>query len=260
MNKRDFLKTTGFGLAGLIMSRRSAWADETVPPSPKPNIVFILSDDVGLSELSCCGGDHFKTPLDRLHLREKTLILFAGDNGTARFGASTSTLGGRPIFGMKASMKEGGSRVPLLVSWPGTTPAGKVNRDLTDFSDFFPTFAQLGQAPLPSNVALDGQSFAAQIRGEKGSPREWVYVELNGKSYARNARYKLTNGGELFDLRDAPFNEIPVPADTTDAEAIAARKRLQEVLSQHPAAPGVDREEKPARKNKPAKQKRKGAV
>jgi len=205
MNKRDFLKTTGFGLAGLIMSRRSAWADETVPPSPKPNIVFILSDDVGLSELSCCGGDHFKTPLDRLHLREKTLILFAGDNGTARFGASTSTLGGRPIFGMKASMKEGGSRVPLLVSWPGTTPAGKVNRDLTDFSDFFPTFAQLGQAPLPSN-------------------------------------------------------EIPVPADTTDAEAIAARKRLQEVLSQHPAAPGVDREEKPARKNKPAKQKRKGAV
>lgn len=176
--------------------------------------------------------------LDRLHLREKTLVVFAGDNGTARFGVANSTLGGRPIHGQKGSMLEGGSRVPLIVSWPGTTPAGKVSRDLTDFSDFLPTFAQLGGAPLPDGVTLDGQSFAAQVKGEKGQPREWVYVELGGQSYVRNARFKLTNSGELFGLQDAPFREIPVPAGSTDSEAVAARKRLQEILDQHVAAAG----------------------
>ena len=174
--------------------------------------------------------------LDRLKLREKTLVLFAGDNGTARFGAAKSTLAGRRIHGQKASMLEGGSRVPLIANWPGTTPPGKVNRDLTDFSDFLPTFAELGGAKLPEGKTIDGHSFAAQIKGEKGQPREWVYVELNGRSYVRNARWKLTNGGEMFDLKDAPFNEIPVPNDTTDAEAVAARKTLQEILDKHPAA------------------------
>ena len=176
--------------------------------------------------------------LDRLKLREKTLIVFTGDNGTARFGADRSQLNGRQIHGQKATMLEGGSRVPLVVNWPGTTPAGKVRRDLTDFSDFFPTFAALGGAPLPDGVTLDGHSFAPQIRGETGTPREWVYVELNGNSYARDVRWKLTNKGDFFDLRDAPFSEIPVANDTQDADAQAARKRLQAVLDAHPAAPG----------------------
>jgi arylsulfatase A len=176
--------------------------------------------------------------LDRLHLREKTLVIFTGDNGTARFGKELSTVDGKPISGMKGTMLEGGSRVPLIVNWPGTTPAGKVNHDLTDFSDFFATFAELGGAALPPGVTLDSHSFAAQIKGETGTPRDWIYVELNGKSYVRDARFKLTNHGELFDLSAAPFKEILVPGDTKDAAAIAARKHLQAVLDQLPTAPG----------------------
>jgi len=186
--------------------------------------------------------------LDRLHLREKTLILFSGDNGTAHFGADRSTLGGRRINGQKASMLEGGSRVPLIANWPGTTPAGAVNHDLTDFSDYFATCAELGSAALPAGVTLDSRSFAAQIKGAQGQPREWIYVELNGRSYVRNARYKLTNGGELFDLKEAPFVETPVPADTTDADAIAARKRLKEILDQLPTAPANASADKKQRK------------
>jgi len=168
--------------------------------------------------------------LDRLHLREKTLVLFAGDNGTARFGVNAATVQGRHISGMKASMREGGSRVPLLVNWPGSTPAGKVSRDLTDFSDFFPTLAELAGAKLPEGVTIDGHSFAAQIKGQPGQPREWVYVELSGKRYAATSRWKLNNDGELSDMKEAPFKEIPVPKDTANNEALAARKHLQEVL------------------------------
>ena len=176
--------------------------------------------------------------LDRLNLREKTLIVFAGDNGTARFGQSRSTLNGRRIHGQKGTMMEGGSRVPLIASWPGTTPAGVVKRDLTDFTDFFPTFAEVAGAAVPSSLTIDGRSFAPQLRGRTGSPREWVYVELAGRSYVRDARYKLTNGGELFDMKDSPFNEIPIPKGSESSEARAARSRLQRVLDEHPAAKG----------------------
>jgi arylsulfatase A len=134
-------------------------------------------------------------------------------------------------------MLEGGSRVPLIVSWPGVTPADKVNNDLTDFSDFFATFAELAGAKDPEGVKIDGHSFASQIRGEKGTPRDWVYVELNGRSYARDARYKLTKRGELFDLKDAPFKEISVPSDAESEAAKTARKELRVVLDDHPAAP-----------------------
>lgn len=175
--------------------------------------------------------------LDKRHLRENTVVIFTGDNGTARFGRELSTVDGKAISGMKATMDEGGSRVPLIVNWPGTTPAGKTNNDLTDFSDFFPTVAELGGAELPKDTKIDGQSFAAQIRGEKGKPREWVYVELNGKSYVRDAKYKLRRNGDLLDLSEAPFKEIPVESDSADSAAKAAQKKLQLVLDDHKAAP-----------------------
>ena len=175
-------------------------------------------------------------------------MIFTGDNGTARFGEKLATVDGKAISGMKATMLEGGSRVPLIVNWPGTTPAGKVNNDLTDFSDFFATFADLAGAELPTGVTIDGHSFAPQLRGEKGSPREWVYVELNGKSYVRDARFKLTGTGEMFDLSDAPFKEIPVASDTTDAAAKAARTSLQAVLDEHPAKPANPKAQTPLKK------------
>jgi len=61
--------------------------------------------------------------LDRLHLPEKTLVMFTGDNGTARFGVIAATVNGRRISGMKATMLKGGSRVPLV---PG--PGGRTTR------------------------------------------------------------------------------------------------------------------------------------
>jgi arylsulfatase A len=166
--------------------------------------------------------------LDKLGLREKTLLVFVGDNGTAHQGAEAATVDGRAISGLKGTMLEGGSRVPLIVNWPGTTPAGKLVKDLTDFTDFMPTFAELAGAKLP-DVKIDGHSFAPQIKGQPGAPRDWVYVQLAGARYVRDARWKLTGTGEFFDLKNAPFEEIAVAADA--AEAKGSRERLQAVLS-----------------------------
>ncbi|NBR10083.1 MAG: hypothetical protein EBT98_10650, partial [Opitutaceae bacterium] len=116
--------------------------------------------------------------LERQHLREKTLIVFFGDNGTAEQRSNHATIGGRRLNGAKGSMLEGGSLEPLIVNWPGVSPAGRICDDLIDSTDFLPTFAAVASAKLPVNTALDGHNFLPQIQGEKGQPRDWVFLQL----------------------------------------------------------------------------------
>ena len=167
--------------------------------------------------------------LDRLHLREKTLVLFTGDNGTSGGYSRRATVNGKPLSGHKLKLLEGGSRVPLIAHWPGVTPAGKVVNDLVDFSDFFPTFADLGGGKLPEGVKLDGRSVAPQLRGERGTPRDWVYVQLGDKWYVRDRGFKLTSDGVLLDMTDAPFSEKQASND-------AEKSKLQAVLKELHAA------------------------
>jgi arylsulfatase A len=192
--------------------------------------------------------------LDELNLREKTLIVFTGDNGSVPVG----TLNDRPVDGHKSQVNEGGSRVPLIANWKGVTPAGRVLKDLVGFSDFYATFAELAGAKLPEDVTLDSRSFAPQLRGEKGSPREWIYIQLGAQWYARNDGWKLTEKGELFDVSDAPFAQKPVSPETQTAEGKAARDSLQAVLDKlNPAAGETKTRKKASGETKPKKKERK---
>lgn len=177
--------------------------------------------------------------LERQKLRENTLILFVGDNGTSGGYADRATVRGRRLSGEKGSMLEGGALVPLIASWPGTAPAGQVSSDLVDSTDFLPTFAQLAGARMPENTAIDGHSFAPQLRGQKGQPREWVFIQLARMWYVRDARWKLNQAGRLSDMRNAPFEEPEVSAQSKDTAAIAARQRLQAVLDKLNPAGGI---------------------
>jgi len=178
--------------------------------------------------------------LDRLKLRDNTLIVFAGDNGTTHTYQPQSTIRGREISGYKTTMLEGGALVPCIASWPGVIPADKVSTNLIDFSDMFPTLAEIAGAPLPAGLVIDGKSFAAQLRGgDSGWPRSWIFVELGRHWYDRSPLWKLNEAGELFDMKDAPFAEPVVPADSKDDAAIAARKELGTVLTQLNPAGGI---------------------
>jgi arylsulfatase A len=181
--------------------------------------------------------------LDSLKLRENTLIVFAGDNGSVPVG----TVNGRSVDGKKHNLTEGGSRVPLIANWPGVTPTA-VRNDLVDFSDLLPTFTELAGAKLPSEPKIDGHSFAPQLQGEKGQSREWAYVQLGRDYYVRSQRWKLTEGGQFFDMSDAPFRQIPVPGDTSDMEAKAGREKLQAALKEL-----VPSDVQPAKRKKKAK-------
>lgn len=174
--------------------------------------------------------------LEKLGLREKTLIVFSTDNGTAL--NFPSTIGGRPLHGKKGTLDEGGSRVPFIVSWPGKTPAGAVSKDIISFADPHATFAELAGAKLPESLKFDGRSFAPQVLGKSGSPREWAYVQLGRRWYVREQGYKLNELAELFDMSDAPFTEKLIAASDDTPESKAARERLTSVLKELDPAGG----------------------
>ncbi len=177
--------------------------------------------------------------LDRLKLREKTLIVFFGDNGTGGNYSDRATVNGRRLSGAKGDMLEGGALVPMIVNWPGKTPAGKICTDMVDSTDFFPTFAEFAGTKLPAETVIDGRSMAAQFRGEKGQPRDWAFVQLARKWYVRSTGWKLNQAGELYDMSGAPWGEKLAPADTKDPAALAARQRLSAALAQLNPAGGI---------------------
>jgi arylsulfatase A len=171
--------------------------------------------------------------LDALKLREKTLILFMGDNGTGKGQTPLSTISGRSLSGMKGSMLECGGLVPMIANWPGKTPAGKVSADLIDSSDFLTTFAALSGGSLPQDTIFDGHSIAPLLRGESGTPREWVFNQLAAMWYVRDANWKLNEKNELYDMSEAPFAEKLVIGDHP------ARTKLAAVLAKLNPAGGI---------------------
>lgn len=192
--------------------------------------------------------------LDKLGIRNNTLVMFSGDNGTAV--GYPSPIHGRMINGAKASMWEGGSRVPLIASWPGTTPVGAVSKDIVNFSDILSTFVELGGGQLPKDFKYDSVSIAPQLRGQKGNPREWAFVQLGAKWFVREQGWKLNQAGELFDMSDAPFVEKPVAASADTAASKAARERLTKVLAElNPSGGKSDGEGKNPRKAERKKKK-----
>ena len=185
--------------------------------------------------------------VNRLGLRESTLILFLGDNGspgqsiiTAQNGKYrrdpvVSRMGNRRISGGKGGLTDTGTRVPLIANWQGTIPGATTSNDLVDVSDFLPTLAELAGTSPPEGVVLDGRSFARQLLGSQGPHREWVYSQAGRRRWwVRNQRWKLYNDGRLFDLENDPREKQPVGPGPDTPESVAARRTLQTALESLP--------------------------
>ncbi len=174
--------------------------------------------------------------LEELGLRENTLIIFIGDNGNNK--NIMSKINNKWIWGAKAQMTDAGTHVPMIVNWPGTIPSGLVSDDLIDFSDFLPTLAQIGNADIPEELEIDGQSFYPQLLGEKGTPREWVFVHyweygrnfLKTREFVRNKRFKLYNNGKFFDIMNDPMERYPIPEKSITGDFVKVKQKLQQVL------------------------------
>ncbi len=173
--------------------------------------------------------------LDSLGLRENTLVIFTGDNGTDV--PIVSMMNGKRVAGGKGQSTDAGTRVPLIANWPGVVKKGVVSHDLVDFTDFLPTLCEAAGAIVPTDLKIDGRSFLQQLRGEKGQPREWVYSWYSPKGgpaakreFVRNQRYKLYTSGELFDISNDVLEKKPIT--TPNPEETQIRETLQNALDQ----------------------------
>lgn len=173
---------------------------------------------------------------DELGIRKNTVILFTSDNGTHR--KIKTEMKGRTVQGGKGTPADAGTHVPLIANWLGTSPKGKVCDDLIDFSDFFPTFAQVAGTEVPENLTVDGKSFLPQIKGERGSPREWVFCHYDPRwsnwkpsCFVRDKRWKLYDDGRLYNLHTDPLEKSPV-RNNQDKGIANVRRRLQRVLDE----------------------------
>jgi arylsulfatase A len=127
-----------------------------------------------------------------------------------------------------------------VASWPGVIPEGLVIDDLVDSTDFLPTICEAAGVSVPSDWKIDGRSFLAQLRGQKGRPREWTYCwyARDGGAepqfeFASSGRFKLYRDGRFFDLDDDLDEERPLDPASLDGKAAAARRMLEGALAQY---------------------------
>ena len=174
--------------------------------------------------------------LDECGLRDNTLVIFLGDNGS---GAGTrSMMGERVVIGRKGRTLDAGMHVPLIANWPGHHAKGSVCADLVDTTDVLPTLCAAAGVAINEPEQLDGRSFLPQVLGETGHPREWLYAwysprQGNDKSvreFAFNHRFKLYRSGKFFDLTKDPDEISPLPVASLAGDAAKAAAALQGAL------------------------------
>jgi len=208
--------------------------------------------------------------LEELGVRENTLVLLLGDNGT---GVSVTTqFKGSAYPGGKGTRTARGTHVPFIANWPGRIPAGKVNNDLIGSVDFLPTLCEAAGTSVPAALRIDGRSFLPQLLGQKGQPREWLYswyVRNGGGTpqweYAMSTSHKLYRDGKFFDLTADPFEEKSMSVAGLSGPAAVAARTLQGALDQYAnarpthlmTASTVDDDEDAGAKKKAGKGKKK---
>ncbi len=179
--------------------------------------------------------------IDDLGLRENTVILFTGDNGTAvrsklrhrpksgyEFEKVYSIRNGKRVPGGKGSLLDIGTNVPLIARWPGTIEPASHNNALVDFSDWLPTLVEIAGGHVERE--LDGRSFAGLLLDSTSEPlRQFAFSQgRKGGAWVRTQRYKLYHSGRFFDVSKDPSEKNDL-ADDKGAVA-TLRRRLEKEM------------------------------
>lgn len=181
------------------------------------------------------------TSLEKLGLKEKTIVVFTSDNGGTRQYVA-------PLKGGKGTLYQGGLRVPAVIRAPGIKPG--TTRVTTLSMDWFPTLMQLAGKPSPGNV--DGRSLVPLLQDPQAKLNRDVfwhfpcYIGGGGPCSAiRSGDWKLIEffEGEKIELYDLASD----PGETRDLAATDP-KRATELLGKLRAwqtATNAPRVEKP---------------
>jgi arylsulfatase A len=182
--------------------------------------------------------------LKDLGIYENTIIIFTGDNGTGK-AIRTTLKDGSQVAGGKGTTVDRGHHVPLIVNWGSGKYKTHETDNLIDFTDMLPTIADAIQVKVPKEWNTDGHSFLPQIRGEKGTPRDWIFshyqpihseaANKHSARFIRDRNYKLYSDGRFYDLVKDIEEKSPVPAGKAGVEGEKRRKVFAAELAKLPA-------------------------
>jgi arylsulfatase A-like enzyme len=235
-----------------------------------PNEAFVGRSDCGIygdfvMEIDHMVGEIARTVKNR-GIENDTLIIFSSDNGpetlTAAYREEFGHYSAWKFRGMKRDNWEGGHRIPLIASWPGTIEAGVQNERFVELADFFATAADIIGIAVPPTAGEDSYSMLPLLLGtEPAGYREFaVHHSVSGKWAIRKGKWKLLlhsgSGGNSY---DAPENDDPVqlydmqndPFETTNlyTEHAAIVEELQvlclEQINNGRSTPGPVRQNDP---------------
>ncbi len=135
--------------------------------------------------------------LDRNGIADRTMVIVTSDNGARPHESLNGHACNGPWRGTKRMIYEGGHRVPLIVRWPGTTPAGTVSGETVCLTDFFATFAGLLGQALPTDAGEDSDDISAWLKGkpdEALEDRAIIHHSVDGSFAIRRGDWKLVEG------------------------------------------------------------------
>lgn len=164
--------------------------------------------------------------LDSAGQLNNTIIIYAGDNGTNRYGKSNPD-------------SEKGPRVPFVVYAPGYLSPMGASDELVDFTDVVPTCVELAGGTLPASDTFDGHSFAPLILGQPFVGREWIFSQWFGCRWLRTKRWLIDGRGMFYDCGENRNEWVPGAYEdvtySTDEQVISVRKELEKILMNLPA-------------------------
>ncbi len=176
--------------------------------------------------------------LKELEIEDNTIVIFTGDNGT-NTSISSNTVKG-VVKGGKGNTIDAGTHVPLIISWPKEIKTGFVYDELIEFSDFFPTFADI----VDKDVKSDGKSFYPLLIGTKQKTRETAFVHYDPKwsknvnryrnQFVRTVDYKLYQDGKFYNLSKDILEKYPLSVDSLTEKELLIKTTLEKELKKHP--------------------------
>jgi arylsulfatase A-like enzyme len=136
--------------------------------------------------------------VEKQGIADNTLIVLSSDNGGERWSDNS------PLFHHKATLWEGGIRVPCLMRWPARLPRGKTTSQMGITMDLTATFAAAAGASPSAGYRFDGMDLVPLLTGE-AEPVErtffWRIDRSNRKMRAvRQGRWKYLDDGGTMDL------------------------------------------------------------
>lgn len=156
--------------------------------------------------------------LDAKGLTRRTLVAFISDNGGPVDSNASSNA---PLRGQKGILLEGGVRVPFVLRWTGTLPAGSTFRSPVSTLDFVPTFVSAAGGATETGDELDGVDLLPWLTDEpEGRPHEEMRWRFTISAALREGDWKLVRLPDrlpmLYDLRDDVAEQSDVSRDNLE--------------------------------------------